>query len=138
VIGVLFDYGTIPAAGEGEVCDCGGESVIQRYATEVKGAVDVVGDSAEPIALKGQMLLIGSPISAEDALNRLDGRPVIAGDMADERYFKRLRRGEGDIVVLESMEISGDFAPVVLTHRTGAATDLKDVWPVYGVLFEQP
>jgi hypothetical protein len=138
VIGVLFDYGTIPAAGEGEVCDCGGESVIQRYATEVKGAVDVVGDSAEPIALKGQMLLIGSPISAEDALNRLDGRPVIAGDMADGRYFKRLRRGEGDIVVLESMEISGDFAPVVLTHRTGAATDLKDVWPVYGVLFEQP
>ena len=115
VIGVLFDYGATPAAGEGEVCDCGGEWVIQRYATNVKGLVEVVGDSAEPIALNGQMLLIGDPISAEDALNRLDGRPIIAGDMADDCYIKRLRRGQGDIVVLESLEISGDFAPVVLT-----------------------
>ena len=138
VIGVLFDQGPSPAASEGEVCDCGGESVIQRYATDVKGLVEVVGDSAEPIALSGQMLLIGDPISAEDGLNRLNGRPVIAGDMADDRYFKRLRRGEGDTVVLESLEISGNFGPVVLTHRTGAATDLKEVWPVYGVLFEQP
>jgi hypothetical protein len=137
VIGVLFDHNPSPATGEGEVCDCGGESIIQRYATDVKGLVEVVGDSAEPIALNGQMLLIGDPISAEDALNRLNGRPVIAGDMADDRYFKRLRRGEGDTVVLESLEISGNFGPVVLTHRTGTATDLKEVWPVYGVIFEQ-
>lgn len=138
VVGVLFDYDPTPAAGEGEICDCGGESIIQRYTTEVKGLVEVAGDSAEPIALNGQMLLIGDPISAEDALNSLEGRPVIAGDMADDRYFKRLRRGEGDTVVLESLEISGDFAPVVLTHRAGAETDLKEVWPVYGVLFEPP
>lgn len=84
------------------------------------------------------MLLIGNAISAEEALHQLDGRPVIAGDMADLRYFKRLRRGDSDTVVLESLEISGDFAPVVLTYRTGAATDLKEVWPVYGVLFEKP
>jgi hypothetical protein len=100
--------------------------------------VEVVGDSAEPIALGGQMLLIGDAVAAEDALSRLDGRPVIAGDTSDKRYFKRLRRGEGSTVVLESLEISGDFAPVVLTHQTGAISDLKDVWPVYGVLFEQP
>jgi hypothetical protein len=84
------------------------------------------------------MLLIGDPISAEDALNRLNGCPVIAGDMIDDRYFKRLRRGEGDTVVLESLEIGGNFGPVVLTHQTGAVTDLKEVWPVYGVLFEPP
>jgi hypothetical protein len=138
VIGVLFDYGPTPLAGDNEICDCGGESVIQHYATEVKGLVEVVGDSAEPIALGGQMLLIGDAVAAEDALSRLDGRPVIAGDTSDKRYFKRLRRGEGSTVVLESLEISGDFAPVVLTHQTGAISDLKDVWPVYGVLFEQP
>lgn len=138
VIGVLFDYGSAQVVGDGEVCDCGGESAVQRYAAEVKGLVEVVGNSAEPIALNGQMLLIGDPVSAEDALNSLDGRPVIAGDMADGRYFKRLRHGEGDTVVLESLEISGDFAPITLTHRTGAVTDLKEVWPVYGVLFERP
>ena len=138
VIGVLFDHGSTLPAGEGEVCDCGGEAVIQRYAAEVRGLVEVVGNSAEPIALNGQMLLIGAPISAEDALSRLDGRPVIAGDMSDDRYFKRLRRGEGDTVVLESLEISGDFSPVILTHRRGAVTDLKEVWPVHGVLFEWP
>ncbi|MBY3385067.1 AAA family ATPase [Rhizobium laguerreae] len=137
VIGVLFDGGQTSAVDEGEVCDCGGESFIHRYATEVKGLVEVVGNSAEPIALNGQMLLIGDAISASEALNRLDGRPVIAGDMADDRYFKRLRRGEGSTVVLESLEISGDFPPVVLTYGTGAITDLKEVWPVYGVLFEQ-
>jgi hypothetical protein len=134
----LFDFGHTAAVGDGEVCDCGGSSIIQRYATEVKGLVEVAGNSAEPIALNGQMLLIGDPISADEALKRLDGRPVIAGNMADERYFKRLRHGEGDTVVLESLEISGDFAPVLLTRGTGAATDLKEVWPVYGVLFERP
>jgi energy-coupling factor transporter ATP-binding protein EcfA2 len=137
VIGVLFDYGRASTAAEDEVCDCGGESVIHRYANEVKGLVQVVGDSAEPIALNGQMLLIGDLLSPEEALDRLDGRPVIAGDAADERYFKRLRRGEGNRVILESLEISGDFAPVVLTHQTGAITDLKEVWPVHGILFER-
>ncbi len=84
------------------------------------------------------MLMIGTPVSATDALAQLDGRPVIASNMAEERYFKRLRHVENGTVVLESLEISGDFAPVVLTHNTGAATDLKEVWPVHGVLFERP
>ena len=39
----------------------GGESVLHRYATEVKGLVEVAGQSAEPIALDGQMLMIGNP-----------------------------------------------------------------------------
>ncbi|WP_029351300.1 AAA family ATPase [Bosea sp. 117] len=138
VVGVLFDFGPSNPGQEGEVCDCGGESVIGRYAAEIKGLVEVMGDSAEPIALDGQMLMIGTPVSASDALAQLDGRPVIASNMAGERYFKRLRRAENDTVVLESLEISGDFAPVVLTHNTGAATDLKEVWPVHGVLFERP
>ena len=138
MIGVLFDYGPTTTAAEEEICDCGGVSVIQRYVNDVKGLVEVAGDSAEPIALDGQMLLIGDPISAEDALNRFDGRPVIAGDWRDERYFKRLRRGQNDSVVLESLETGGNFPPVLLSHQTGASADLKEVWPVYGVLFEKP
>ncbi len=138
IIGVLFDQNQSLVSGEGEVCDCGGESVLHRYATDVKGLVEVAGQSAEPVALDGQMLMIGDPVSPDDALTRFEGRPVIAGDEDDNRYFKRLRGGEANTVVLESLEISGDFPPVVLTHRTGQTTDLKEVWPVYGVLFERP
>jgi len=137
VVGVLFDFSSFNPIQPGEVCDCGGESVISRYATEIRGLVEVVGDSAEPIALDGQMLMIGAAVSASDALAQLDGRPVIASNIADERYFKRLRCGEEGAVILESLEISGDFSAVVLTHNTGAETDLKEVWPVHGVLFER-
>lgn len=138
VIGVLFERGATHIAGDAEVCDCGGESVVQRYVADVKGLVEVSGDSAEPLALNNQMLMIGDPIIADYALNLLNGCPVIAANNADERFFKRLRRGEGGVVVLESLQINGDFAPVILTHRAGTASDLKEVWPVYGVLFEHP
>lgn len=138
IIGVLFDHNPSLIGDEGEVGDCGGESVLHRYAREVKGLVEVAGQSAEPVALDGQMLMIGDPISLDDAVTRYEGRPVIAGDADDNRYFKRLRRGQASTVVLESLEISGDFPPVVLTHQTGQMTDLKEVWPVYGVLFERP
>lgn len=137
IVGVLFDHSQTFVGIAGEVDDCGGESALHRYATEVKGLVQINGHSAEPIALDGQMLMIGEPIPPNDALARFDGRPVIAGDGGDNRYFKRLRRGEENTVVLESLEISGDFPPVILTHQTRQTTDLKEIWPVYGVLFAQ-
>ena len=138
VIGVIFDPGHQPTgSGDDEVSDCGGEAALNRRTTAVLGLVTVVGQSAEPIALDGQLLLIGSPVSADDAISQLIGRPVIASDGDDGRYFKRLRRGRNDTVVLESLEISGDFEPVVLTYNTGQSTDLSQVWPVLGVLFER-
>ncbi len=138
IIGVLFDYQPSLSDIEAEVMDCGGEASLHRYTTDVKGLVEVSGQSAEPIVLNGQMLMIGEPVSPHDALSRFEGRPVIAGDGDENRYFKRLRRGTADTVVLESLEISGDFPPVVLTHHTGRTTDLKEVWPVHGILFERP
>jgi hypothetical protein len=138
IIGILFDHGRTFISFDGEVTECGGETVLHQYATKVKGLVEVVGNSAEPVALDGQMLMIGDRVSADEALSQFDGLPVIAGDGYDNRYFKRLRRGESNTVVLESLEISGDFAPVLLTHQTGQATDIKEIWPVFGVLFEQP
>lgn len=141
VIGVLFDRGWRPAPLSGddhEVCDCGGESALHHLTSTVLGLVEVAGQSAEPIALDGQFLLIGPPIAAPDALSRLEGRPVIASDGDDNRYFKRLRPTGPSNVALESLEISGDFPPVMLTHSTGASTDLAQVWPVLGVLFDRP
>jgi len=138
IIGVLFDQVSHPSGADNEVEDCGGEAVLQRYVAAVKGLVEVAGQSAEPVALDGQMLMIGDPVTADDALRRFEGQPVIAGDEDDNRYFKRLRGGSAQTIVLESLEISGDFPPVVLTHHAGERTDLKEVWPVYGVLFEKP
>jgi SOS-response transcriptional repressor LexA len=137
IIGVLFDQGRTFRGVDGEVNDCGGESVLNNYVTKVKGLVEVEGHSAEPVALDGQMLLVGDPVSAHDALGQFEGQPVIASDGDDNRYFKRLRRGDAKTVVLESLEISGDLPPVLLTHQTGQTRDLKEVWPVYGVLFER-
>ncbi len=138
VIGVLFDPGgAIGSRGE-EVCDCGGEAILQRYATNIQGLIEINGYSAEPIALDEQFLMIGAPFSAEEALHKWDGQPVIASDGNGNHYFKRLRRSSAPIVVLESLEISGDFGPIVLTQKTGATTDLGCVWPVFGVLFERP
>ncbi|ATQ67678.1 MULTISPECIES: hypothetical protein [Methylosinus] len=104
----------------------------------VKGLVEAAGQSAEPVALDGQMLMIGDPVSPDDALTWFEGRPIIAGDRHGNRYFKRLRRGEASTVVLESLEISGGFPPTVLTLQTGRTTDLEEARPVYGVLFERP
>lgn len=53
------------------------------------------------------------------------------------RYFKR-RRSDGRGLVLESLEIGGEYRPVISTIEIGAQTDITLVWPVLGVLFERP
>lgn len=138
VVGVLFDPSGSSMSGNDEVSDCGGELSLSRYARAIKGVVEVAGHSAEPIALDGQLLLIGSPSSAGEALRHLEGQPVIASDADDNLYFKRLRYDGGSTVVLESLEIGGDYGPVVLSHKTGSSTDVVQLWPVHGVLFERP
>lgn len=137
VVGVLFSSGAARAPAGVEICDCGGESAIHAVTAPVKGLVEVSGASAEPYALDGQMLMIGDAVIPAIASRDLDGRPVIASDAAGMRYFKRWR-SDGERVVLESLEIGGEFPPVVLTIGKGAETDVTQVWPVLGVLFEKP
>ncbi|WGM40184.1 AAA family ATPase [Caulobacter sp. NIBR1757] len=137
VVGVIFDSARRITQGDDEISDCGGESAIHHITAAIHGLVEVSGQSAEPIALDGQLLLVGAPLAPADALSQLDGHPVIAGDGNENRYFKRLRHMDNDVVVLESLEISGDFPPIVLSHNKNATTDLAQVWPVLGVLFER-
>ena len=77
-------------------------------------------------------------MAVADACKRLDGQPVIAEDSSGSRYFKRLRAGGKGVIILESLEIGGDFPPIVLTEDMGAAPHVQTVWPVLGVLFERP
>lgn len=139
VIGVLFDnYANgSPAAPGMEVCDCGSEAVVTRLASNTF-LVEVVGQSAEPIALNGQYLIVKEAVTAEAALKRLDGKPIIAADTNDNLYFKRLRMASKESIVLESLDSGGDYGPIVLSPPGQGSNRLERVWPVVGVLFELP
>jgi hypothetical protein len=47
-----------------------------------------------------------------------------------------LRVGSGNII-LESLEIGGDFLPILLGKSPGSLEHLTKIWPVPGVLFEK-
>ena len=123
---------------EMEVCGCGGEALLVGLAAKALGLVEVVGQSAEPHALNGQYLIIKKEISAEEAVKTLDGKPIIAADTDENRYFKRLRVVASDLIVLESLDSGGDYGPVVLSPPGKGKNCLVGVWPVAGVLFELP
>jgi hypothetical protein len=62
---------------------------------------------------------------------------VLAVDDAARRYLKRLRLPEADIVVLESLDISGRETSIVLRKDSSSGgSQLDSVSPVLGVLFE--
>ena len=139
VVGVLFDTGKTGGgqSSEMEVVECGGEAAITAILSRAKGLVEVSGHSAEPQALDKQFLIIGEPLSPKNAETTLDGCPIIAEDSDQIRYFKRLRV-ESNNIILESLEIGGDFPPILLAKTTGLLKHLAQVWPVLGVLFERP
>jgi hypothetical protein len=140
IIGVLYEHGKA-VLGKGspeEVCDCGGDSNVKAAFANMQGLVSVDGHSAEPRALDKQFLIIANPMPVPEARKKLDGRPVIAEDSSGSRYFKRLRSGSEGVVILESLEIGGDFPPIVLVDKPGNPSDVRTIWPVIGVLFERP
>jgi SOS-response transcriptional repressor LexA len=139
IVGVLYDNAKSIAgqSWEAEVAECGGEAIISTILSRARGLVEVSGHSAEPQALDEQFLITADPVSLKDAEKTLDGCPVIAEDSDQSRYFKRLRV-ESNNIILESLEIGGDFPPILLAKTTGPAKHLTRIWPVLGVLFEKP
>jgi hypothetical protein len=139
IVGVLYEDSVWSAQGNSdmELCECSGEAVLSGLVADALGLVEVMGQSAEPHALDGQYLIIEKQLSGAEAVKKLDGKPVIASDTDDHRYFKRLRVGK-DRVVLESMDSGGDYPPVILEMPGKGSNCLEQVWPVVGVLFELP
>ena len=138
IVGILFDedYSPITGSPEVEIGDCGGEATLSRLTSNALGLVEVIGQSAEPLALDGQYLIVLPEVLTPEALKRLDGRPVIAADEEDNRYFKRLRFADNR-VILESMDAGGSFRPIILLlPGDSKGVCLRRVWPVVGVLFE--
>lgn len=140
IVGVLYDHGksALNKLADGEVCDCGGDSYVKAAFANMQGLVEVDGHSAEPHALDKQFLIIANPMPTLDACKNLEDQPVIAEDSSGNRYFKRLRSGGCGLMILESLEIGGNFPPIVLADKLGTASYLQTIWPVLGVLFERP
>ena len=76
-------------------------------------------------------------MTLDDAAKKLDGHPVIAEDSDSGRYFKRLRV-ETSSVILESLEIGGNFPPILLSKTPNSFPHVVKIWPVIGVVFEKP
>lgn len=140
VVGVLYeDIAWGPCSiSDMEICECTGEEMFKSLASNALGLIEVRGQSAEPRALNGQHLIIGKEMTVADALKFLGGKPIIAGDTEDNRYFKRLRVVSADMIVLESLDTSGDYEPIVLSAPGKGKNCLERVWPIAGVLFELP
>lgn len=142
IVGVLFarpdPSGT---ADPHELVACHSESAITDVLNDCTGLVEVKGQSAQPLALNGQFLLLGREARSLPDLRRLDGRPVIALDSEQHRFFKRLRLAGGDLIILESLDGGGEYPPEVLWHESEDSQNrrtLTAVWAVLGVLFERP
>jgi hypothetical protein len=135
VVGVLYGNGSSAIGSSGEIAEIAGDAALTATLGKANGLVEVSGHSAEPMALDKQFLIIGSQISAVEATKHYDGRPIIAEAADGARYFKRLRAlPEG--LFLESMEIGGDYPPIVLSLDAKSLGLMKAAWPVLGVLFE--
>ncbi|MGX5652713.1 hypothetical protein ACWKW4_20855 [Hydrogenophaga borbori] len=139
VVGVLFDRGSTGGPSKNEVVECEGEASVRDILGRCSGLVEVVGNSAQPLALDGQLLLLGERVTNAPELRRLDGRPVIAADSDDARFFKRLRLAGDDLVILESLDGGGEYPPEILWRSgEGGSRAVKEVWEVLGVLFSLP
>jgi hypothetical protein len=140
IVGVLFDHDGWNTITDKklEVCACDGQTTLNRVSAEALGLVEVVGHSAVPIALDKQYLIIKKEIAGTASLTHLIGKPIVVSDTDGQQYFKRLQMPDSDTVVLESLDIGGDYPPVVFKQTDSKANRIDRVWPVAGVLFELP
>lgn len=102
-------------------------------------AFEVQGNSAEPIALDKQYLL-AKPEKKDlaGALVELDGKPVIAEDSEGGAFFKRLRRVNPGLAILESLDKTGSEGPISRSvDPEGPSPLLTCIREVVGVVFDK-
>lgn len=142
IVGVIYDADYIHSdPGENEVVALDGSAALSDLISCTLGLVGIDGTSAEPIALHGQYIIVSSPLPPGASLGRLVGKPVIVEDLAGSRFFKRLQAPDQDLVVLESLDASGEHGPILMKLKSTAHTDenvISRIWPVAGILFEIP
>lgn len=142
IVGIIYDKQFIsPDPNGNEVLAIEGSAALSYLISDSLGLVAIDGTSAEPIALHGQFIIMSAPLDTGANIRPLIGRPVIVEDRSGSRYFKRLQEAGHNLIVLESLDTSGEHGPVLLKMQ---ATDpaeedvVSRIWPVAGILFEIP
>ena len=139
IVGVLYGAGRInPTNSSNEADALDEDAYLRATLRNVHGLYQVSGRSAEPFALDGQFILVESPSCEPDRLVKSNGSLVLAIDEDGGHYFKRLRVPDSEIVVLESLDLSGRESSILLGRQPGNRPALVEIIPVVGVLFELP
>jgi hypothetical protein len=142
VVGVIYDsrYAADDPDGH-EVAALEGANALANLTSKRLGLVEIVGSSAEPIALAGQYIMVSDPLPSGTCIAGIAGKPVIVEDASGARYFKRLQTTDRDLVVLESLDSSGVHGPLLMRTASDRPSDenvIVRIWPVAGILFELP
>lgn len=138
IVGVVFGIGCdLDSNPIGEAAQLIGQQAIRTKLNNVSGVVEVRGESAEPIILDGQFILLGKPLTFASDIHLLIGEVVVAIDNTGASYIKRLGAIRDGVMVLESVEVRGGSGPILLTMNEGRFPQITSISPVIGVLFER-
>lgn len=142
IVGVIYDKQFIsPDPNGNEVLSIDGSAALSYLISSSLGLVAIDGTSAEPIALHGQFIIMSAPLDTGASIRPLIGRPVIVEDRSGSRYFKRLQEADHNLIVLESLDTSGEHGPVLLKLQATVLSEenvVSRIWPIAGILFEIP
>lgn len=142
IVGVIYDKQFVsPDPNGNEVLAIDGSAALSYLISDSLGLVAIDGTSAEPIALHGQFIIMSAPLDTGANTRPLIGRPVIVEDRSGSRYFKRLQEADHNLIVLESLDTSGEHGPVLLKMQAADVAEenvVSRIWPVAGILFEIP
>jgi len=138
IVGIIYRRGwSVPDSASDEAFKIDDPAGVLSTLEQSRGLAQVVGQSAEPIALNGQYLILADSISDIGTLMAYDGRPVVV-DVEGRILFKRLRlSNKTRPIVLESLDSAGRHPPVVITVTEAKLLGTKLKFsPVLGVLFD--
>ncbi|MEQ8585009.1 MAG: hypothetical protein RIE83_01155 [Thalassobaculaceae bacterium] len=144
IVGVLFAADHLQP---GETVDPNTEATDLDAEHELTGNLvadtevfEILGSSAEPLALDKQLVLAKPPkTDLSTGLAELNGKPVIAENDEGHAFFKRLRILDSNSVVLESLDRAGTEGLILLSTdpvaRPGSC--LTRIREVVGVIFDR-
>ena len=137
IVGTLFMSARMPVpVVPGDVTPLDDASAI-AYTLDGARLFKVAGRSMEPIALENQFVITREETIDEATLKRLEGALVIAIDENGAKYFKRLRRRDG-LIILESANSDASTPSELLSLGDGSRPALENLLSITGVLFEEP
>lgn len=141
--GVIYNHARaipLPTDSTNEVSEIVGAIDLTALTGGKPEVFEVSGDSAAPVALDGQYLLVETPVTSAMEIKRLDGTLTIvaakAEDVEMEHYCKRLY-WKPPFVVLQSMANDRRFPPTILSIQSDGPQGgtIESAARVNGVLF---